>query len=546
MDRCKRRSAPAAAPAEVAPTGPLPVSPRIPRCHPSSTSAWGRARARAWARAQLTASYWPAPIIAASPLTMPAAMPNSAARNGPGAVDPRSIPTRPTAPHLAAADRMAFRALMQYADQLDALPLELTRTMSDLRELDAVLGAHVNSLTTRMSQLTSLVENREATPGERLVTLKEVAEEARAYKLGGDDKIRVAVAAADTLEAAEAKLDEAYSRIASHPTIAPFAEPVPYLRHLGLIPGSVPDLDALARTPGLPPPPPSGVVAAAAETLSVVAQRTGLSAPSSTSHHTASAPSAPSTSGTTAAPEPTTGTPKRRGGKTTGAQVPPSRSNTPQLEAVKRTGTGSRASPTTTAPAAGGKKRKAPGGAEDSTTKKRRNKTAAQADANESLDDPRMKGGKNDAATPSPHPANAAAPVGRRNERLGTPAESRSPALGGRRAGAQGRGGSAAPATSSYPLEGVGGKGPPPGAITLTAQAGPDEPRYCFCNQVSFGEMIGCDAPDCPREWFHLSCVGLTQTPEGEGTWFCAECQARRQAGAATGTKKKKPQTRKR
>lgn len=43
------------------------------------------------------------------------------------------------------------------------------------------------------------------------------------------------------------------------------------------------------------------------------------------------------------------------------------------------------------------------------------------------------------------------------------------------------------------------------------------EPRYCYCNQVSYGEMVACDMETCPREWFHLSCVGLTKAPKGNG-----------------------------
>ncbi|KAK2804147.1 hypothetical protein FQN50_006689 [Emmonsiellopsis sp. PD_5] len=39
------------------------------------------------------------------------------------------------------------------------------------------------------------------------------------------------------------------------------------------------------------------------------------------------------------------------------------------------------------------------------------------------------------------------------------------------------------------------------------------EPRYCYCNQVSFGEMVACDNETCPREWFHLSCAGLAKAP---------------------------------
>lgn len=41
----------------------------------------------------------------------------------------------------------------------------------------------------------------------------------------------------------------------------------------------------------------------------------------------------------------------------------------------------------------------------------------------------------------------------------------------------------------------------------------PNEPRYCYCNRVSFGEMVGCDGGDCKREWFHLECVGLRNAP---------------------------------
>ncbi|KAI9814595.1 MAG: hypothetical protein M1827_003151 [Pycnora praestabilis] len=47
---------------------------------------------------------------------------------------------------------------------------------------------------------------------------------------------------------------------------------------------------------------------------------------------------------------------------------------------------------------------------------------------------------------------------------------------------------------------------------------GEDEPRYCYCNQVSYGEMVGCDAGDkCEREWFHLDCVGLSRAPNKNG-----------------------------
>ncbi|CAG10937.1 unnamed protein product, partial [Tetraodon nigroviridis] len=71
----------------------------------------------------------------------------------------------------------------------------------------------------------------------------------------------------------------------------------------------------------------------------------------------------------------------------------------------------------------------------------------------------------------------------------------------------------------------------------------PNEPTYCLCHQVSYGEMIGCDNPDvspqlfsyseifsislvfiivldfilqCPIEWFHFACVDLATKPKGK------------------------------
>ncbi|GBM00131.1 Inhibitor of growth protein 2 [Araneus ventricosus] len=54
----------------------------------------------------------------------------------------------------------------------------------------------------------------------------------------------------------------------------------------------------------------------------------------------------------------------------------------------------------------------------------------------------------------------------------------------------------------------------------------PNEPTYCLCDQVSFGEMIGCDNDGCDREWFHFSCVGLTTKPKGK--WYCPSCRGDR------------------
>ena len=57
--------------------------------------------------------------------------------------------------------------------------------------------------------------------------------------------------------------------------------------------------------------------------------------------------------------------------------------------------------------------------------------------------------------------------------------------------------------------------------------ANPNEPTYCICQQVSFGEMIACENDDCPIEWYHFSCVGLSVKNKVKGKWICPTCKRR-------------------
>lgn len=61
----------------------------------------------------------------------------------------------------------------------------------------------------------------------------------------------------------------------------------------------------------------------------------------------------------------------------------------------------------------------------------------------------------------------------------------------------------------------------PDGKLSDAAE-GTDNQLYCFCRNVSHGEMIACEATECPYEWFHFECVGLKETPKGQ--WYCDEC----------------------
>jgi len=49
-----------------------------------------------------------------------------------------------------------------------------------------------------------------------------------------------------------------------------------------------------------------------------------------------------------------------------------------------------------------------------------------------------------------------------------------------------------------------------------------NEKRYCTCNEYSYGDMVACDNGDCPFEWFHYGCVGITHPPRGR--WYCNTC----------------------
>ncbi|GHJ85868.1 hypothetical protein NliqN6_2270 [Naganishia liquefaciens] len=50
-----------------------------------------------------------------------------------------------------------------------------------------------------------------------------------------------------------------------------------------------------------------------------------------------------------------------------------------------------------------------------------------------------------------------------------------------------------------------------------------DDTLYCFCQEKSHGQMIGCDNSACRFEWFHVKCMKL-DPDKLPATWFCPEC----------------------
>lgn len=68
------------------------------------------------------------------------------------------------------------------------------------------------------------------------------------------------------------------------------------------------------------------------------------------------------------------------------------------------------------------------------------------------------------------------------------------------------------------------------------AEMDENEPRYCICQGVSYGNMIACDNANCGREWFHLDCVGLSRLPGSKTKWYCDECKELLKRGRSGGT----------
>lgn len=66
----------------------------------------------------------------------------------------------------------------------------------------------------------------------------------------------------------------------------------------------------------------------------------------------------------------------------------------------------------------------------------------------------------------------------------------------------------------------------PPSIYEEPNPVDPDEPTYCLCGQISYGEMICCDNTNCSLEWFHFQCVQLATKPKGK--WYCPQCRGDR------------------
>ncbi|CEH17626.1 related to p33ing1b protein [Ceraceosorus bombacis] len=522
------------------------------------------------------------PVMSAGPF------PSQAARAG-LAGPSSSTPATASAP-VDAQDSSLFANLAAYADALDALPLDLTRSFSDLRELDAVLGSHLAGLTARLSHLSDAISQQDMSQGERLLALKECAEEARAYKMGGEDKIRVAVNTAETIISHTSHISTLLTALSSHPGLAPYLDSPPshLAGHLSdgtpIVGGERPVIqsgaggtakDGSKGKKGGPPrlarlggsAGPSGPLAA----VSSAAAAAGIMGASLAG--TVAGPSASPSTGKGTNP-----TPKKRKANPNGVDEAPSAGHTKSAatssSAAKKKANAAAAAAATagaisagaggvlagslhgsigsgTAGAQGGSTSRPRGGAvganapngktaadrQLTTSNERGERTSRDGNGEGEIDGDDAKGQSTSRSRrPGPsgtaHAAASSAAASKHNTSSASPAPSTAGHGAGNNGGAMpgqiGTGQSsnassvAPPARSARVTRAVRG-GADENPSNATAVAEEDERRYCYCDNISYGDMIGCDGDDCEREWFHLACVGMTKPPHG--SWLCDECR---------------------
>ncbi|KZV96041.1 hypothetical protein EXIGLDRAFT_643725, partial [Exidia glandulosa HHB12029] len=390
-------------------------------------------------------------------------------RFGPwGAAIPRFVTNHRQAPAATVASMRPTPyehvLLADYAATLDALPLEIAKNIADLRELDGVLNNSMIAITHKLNALTDLLIDPNATPAKRFASLVEVAEEAARLKLGTDDKIRVVTTTADHLQNQRTYLDSVLKQVAlEDPKFAPSRNT------------SKTTFPTLVFRPFTNPSP----------------METGRRRRAQAGNR-----------GAAAAADRENPTPnKRRRYNNDDPDHRPTRRDR-DVDVVERTNGRKRAlSPADSLVSMN-----------TSHPQIARPRPAAQVHRN-GPGTPRGVGGLMDA-------------VMNNKDAFASPRMAALPGFGhpGSYADQYGANGGQRWDDGAGPTVTVG-----PGAVVVEADgdgdADQDERMYCYCDSVSYGDMIACDGEDCPREWFHLVCTGLTTAPKGK--WYCEDCVAK-------------------
>ncbi|KAL5494684.1 hypothetical protein ACEPAI_145 [Sanghuangporus weigelae] len=444
---------------------------------------------------------------------------------------PRPLaPARPL-PVQRASTSYSLELLSEYAHTLDAMPLELSRIFADLRELDAVLTSTVASVVSKIYKLIEMIEDRSASSEQRLWLLGEIAEEASKIRPGADDKIRIATQAADSLHSQKDHL----TALAMH---LPEFEPAmlvpktryPHVSHRAYMPPHTFETGRRRRAPvagtiwlGLNDPSPKKRKVVQDEdadygtaSKSPRKEKTGESA--------GAGPSRPRGGPRTKKVERHPSPPESVASL---AHHPPANATSNAVANQRSSGTTSHRNP-----------HNAP-----SSNKRRANNQNGAAHGEGSLLESVLSRKDNQHLAPSTstsHPSLGDVFDNGKRDKDYWPNENgrdlQAPSTSKARASTQSSlttnlasalEGSPAPgdAGATESLVADGAAAGVDGATEVDGEAD-DGKIYCFCDNGSYGEMIGCDEPNCRREWFHLSCVGLKEAPKG--VWYCDECASQR------------------
>ncbi|KAG1773985.1 hypothetical protein EV702DRAFT_1200714 [Suillus placidus] len=416
----------------------------------------------------------------------------------------------------------ALSLLSEYTHTLDSLPLDLSRNFADLRELDAVLSSSMTSITAKIQNLTQMIEDGTVAKQDRLFLLTDIAEEAARLKLGGEDKIRVACQAADNLKSHTSHMRtlltllpsfdvSALNRKTSYPHVA-VRSYMPTIDNSRRRRGNYGSIMNTANHEASPSKRKratreddmdvgGGKSPRKERTGDTTAQRSRNGARSRKPERAASpTESVLSVISHTVAPvsQAYVGT-SRAGGSSSRATNPSSRRSKPNHNTYDEPHVNG---------SVNGRREIFPAPPSSSVSHPSL-PIPYGSNGLHSYDIPGAHTLANDWGVPPLGQLEAPLPVLTPSLPLVSPSDTQA--------------GNAAGDTATEVGEGDG-EG--------------DDKTYCFCEGISYGEMIACDDVNCEREWFHLACIGLTVPPDG--TWFCEACRQKKNAKRGSRANKKR------
>ncbi|TEB38546.1 hypothetical protein FA13DRAFT_1655832 [Coprinellus micaceus] len=401
--------------------------------------------------------------------------------------------------------------LSEYNHTLDSLPLDLSRNFADLRELDAVLSSSMQSITTKIAALTTMIEEGTVPKDQRLWLLHDIAEEAGRLKLGGEDKIRVACQAADNLRAHNTHLRTLTDTLPGFDTSVLIRKTqYPHVSPQSFMPvhttehgrrrrnqhGSLLTINQSTTDPS--PAKRKRVVNAREEDIDI---------------------------GSIKSPRKEQATTTGRGRVNNRVKKANERATSPAESVLsanyrQNSGTGRTTASTSRAGASASTNKRRTGGSN-------RNGTPLEYTNSNGYDN---RGGGNNYNGVLQNNGFAANGVNGSHQQImqaydmnmhiqdwnaGQPLAGPGMPVSRNVSAAAAAAAAQAQQTAAMVVDDVDG----------TDADAEDNKRYCFCKGVSYGEMVACDGEACEGEWFHYPCVGLNSPPSGD--WYCDDCKAK-------------------